>query len=75
MSRCKPKNSKGHIIRLTAALSGGDAGPETESTPVSDAVEALMALGYLRAEAVRAVKKCTRKDDTGAILQEALRYL
>lgn len=60
---------------LTAALSGGDASPETESTPVSDAVEALMALGYLRAEAVRAVKKCTRKDDTGAILQEALRYL
>ncbi len=54
---------------------GQDAGPAEESTPVSDAIEALMALGYMRAEAARAVKKCSQKDDTGAILQEALRYL
>ena len=54
---------------------GQDAGPAEESTPVSDAIEALMALGYMRAEATRAVKKCSQKDDTGAILQEALRYL
>ncbi len=61
---------------LTASVTGGpDAGTAEDSTPVSDAIEALMALGYLRAEATRAVKKCAQKDDTGAILQEALRYL
>ena len=46
-----------------------------ESSPASDAVEALVALGYMRAEAARAVKKCAKQNDTGAILQEALRYL
>ena len=61
-----------------AGLSGGQGAgtsAEGESTPASDAVEALMALGYMRAEAARAVRKCTQKEDTGAILQEALRYL
>ena len=61
-----------------AVLSGGEGAgtsAEGESTPASDAVEALMALGYMRAEAARAVRKCTQKEDTGAILQEALRYL
>lgn len=60
------------------AASGGnrqDAGAAEESTPAADAIEALVALGYMRAEAARAVKKCSQKDDTGAILQEALRYL
>ncbi|MBE5998419.1 MAG: Holliday junction branch migration protein RuvA [Eubacteriales bacterium] len=46
-----------------------------ESSPAGDAVEALVALGYLRAEAARAVKKCAQKEDTEAILREALRYL
>lgn len=57
------------------ASAGRDAGQAEDASPASDAIEALMALGYLRAEAARAVKKCSRKDDTGAILQEALRYL
>lgn len=57
------------------AAVGADAGKTEDASPVSDAIEALMALGYMRAEATRAVKKCSRKDDTGAILQEALRYL
>jgi Holliday junction DNA helicase RuvA len=54
---------------------GADAGRTEDTSPAADAIEALMALGYMRAEATRAVKKCSRKDDTGAILQEALRYL
>lgn len=57
------------------AAVGADSGQTEDPSPVSDAIEALMALGYMRAEAARAVKKCSRKDDTGAILQEALRYL
>ena len=46
-----------------------------DQSPAADAVEALTALGYQRAEAVRAVKKCAEKEDTEAILREALRYL
>lgn len=57
------------------ASAGRDAGQAEDASPAADAIEALMALGYLRAEATRAVKKCSRKEDTGAILQEALRYL
>lgn len=53
---------------------GKDSG-EADLNPAADAVEALVALGYLRAEASRAVKKCAEKDDTEAILREALRYL
>ena len=56
----------------------GSAATETgsvESSPAGDAVEALVALGYLRAEAARAVKRCAQKEDTEAILREALRYL
>lgn len=53
---------------------GKDPG-EAALNPAADAVEALVALGYLRAEASRAVKKCAEKDDTEAILREALRYL
>lgn len=61
---------------LTASAAAlADAGAAGEASPVSDAIEALMALGYMRAEAIRAVKKCSANDDTGAILREALRYL
>lgn len=51
------------------------AGESLAGTPASEAVEALVALGYQRAEASRAVKKCSQKDDTEALLHEALRYL
>ena len=47
------------------------AGESLAGTPASEAVEALVALGYQRAEASRAVKKCVQKEDTEA----ALRYL
>lgn len=53
----------------------GDAVDGGAFSPAGDAVEALTALGYQRAEAVRAVKKCQEKEDTEAILREALRYL
>ena len=69
----------GQTEPLAAGLAVPGAGPEGapagEASPVTDAIEALMALGYMRAEATRAVKKCSAGDDTGAILQEALRYL
>ena len=67
-----PEIAAGGIDR--AGAGGRDAVSE-ESSPASDAVEALVALGYMRAEAARAVKKCAKQNDTGAILQEALRYL
>ena len=51
------------------------AGESLAGTPASEAVEALVALGYQRAEASRAVKKCVQKEDTEALLHEALRYL
>ena len=50
-------------------------GETLAGTPASEAVEALVALGYQRAEASRAVKKCVQKEDTEALLHEALRYL
>ena len=53
----------------------GDAVDGGAFSPAGDAVEALTAQGYQRAEAVRAVKKCQEKEDTEAILREALRYL
>lgn len=70
----------GEAEPVSAGLTGSaaalaDAGAAGEASPVSDAIEALMALGYMRAEATRAVKKCSANDDTGAILREALRYL
>lgn len=64
---------------LTGPVEGsgqGSGGGETMmNTPASEAVEALVALGYQRAEASRAVKKCSQKEDTEALLHEALRYL
>ncbi len=62
-------------LSLTGLSAAGAHAAAEEASPVSDAIEALTALGYMRAEATRAVKKCSAKDDTGAILQEALRYL
>lgn len=60
-------------------LSGSDAGmyngSEEENSPASDAVEALVALGYGRSEAAAAVKKCADAGDTEAILKAALREL
>ncbi len=43
------------------------AGESLAGTPASEAVEALVALGYQRAEASRAVKKCVQKEDTEAL--------
>lgn len=55
---------------------GADPGtPAGVPDAASDAVEALTALGYARADAVRAVKKCADAGDTEAILRAALRYL
>lgn len=58
-----------------AAPAGGGGAGGADTSPAGDAVEALVSLGYLRAEASRAVKKCQEKEDTEAILREALRYL
>ncbi|MDO5132391.1 MAG: Holliday junction branch migration protein RuvA [Eubacteriales bacterium] len=58
---------------LRGQLSGSEA--QAQPSPAADAVEALVALGYQRAEAARAVKKCGEKEDTEAILREALRFL
>lgn len=60
----------GRLADGTAAGAGN-----METSPAGDAVEALVALGYLRAEAARAVKRCAEQEDTEAILREALRYL
>lgn len=63
-----------------ADLFPGGAGADSRrgaeaGTPVSDAVEALIALGYSRAEASNAVKRCGETEDTEKILRAALRYL
>lgn len=60
---------------LPAAAAAGEEGLPGPHTPASDAVEALIALGYTRAEASRAVKRCEEQDDTEKILRQALRYL
>lgn len=63
-----------------ADLFPGGAGADSRrgaeaGTPVLDAVEALIALGYSRAEASHAVKRCGETQDTEKILRAALRYL
>lgn len=50
-------------------------GPETEHSNAADAVAALVALGYPRTEAARAVRQCQEAGDTEAILKEALKIL
>ena len=49
--------------------------PAQATSEAEDAVAALVALGYTRAEASGAVKKCVDAGDTEAILHAALRYL
>ena len=63
------------LTGLAEGLQRDAAAESLAATPASEAVEALVALGYQRAEASRAVKKCVQKDDTEALLHEALRYL
>ena len=63
------------LTGLAEGLQRDAAAESMAGTPASEAVEALVALGYQRAEASRAVKKCVQKDDTEALLHEALRYL
>ena len=63
------------LTGLAEGLQRDAAAESLAGTPASEAVEALVALGYQRAEASRAVKKCVQKDDTEALLHEALRYL
>ncbi|MDO5475738.1 MAG: Holliday junction branch migration protein RuvA [Eubacteriales bacterium] len=61
---------------LTSAGSTiGGTGAGEASSPASDAIEALIALGYTRAEATRAVRSCGEQEDTEKILRQALRYL
>ncbi len=52
-----------------------EAEPLAEGDASSDAVEALTALGYGRADAIRAVRKCADAGSTEEILRAALRYL
>ena len=63
------------LTGMAEGLQRDAAAESLAGTPASEAVEALVALGYQRAEASRAVKKCVQKDDTEALLHEALRYL
>ena len=63
------------LTGLAEGLQRDAAAESLVGTPASEAVEALVALGYQRAEASRAVKKCVQKEDTEALLHEALRYL
>ena len=71
-----PTAADGRGLIAAEDLKRDAAGGETPAgTPASEAVEALVALGYQRAEASRAVRKCSQKDDTEALLHEALRYL
>ena len=63
------------LTGLAEGLQRDAAAESLAGTPASEAVEALVALGYQRAEASRAVKKCVQKEDKEALLHEALRYL
>ena len=63
------------LTGLAEGLQRDAAAESLAGTPASEAVEALVALGYQRVEASRAVKKCVQKEDTEALLHEALRYL
>ena len=63
------------LTGLAEGLQRDAAAESLAGTPASEAVEALVALGYQRAEASRAVKKSVQKEDTEALLHEALRYL
>lgn len=63
------------LTGMAEGLQRDAAAESLAGTPASEAVEALVALGYQRAEASRAVKKCVQKEDTEALLHEALRYL
>ena len=63
------------LTGMAEGLQRDAAAESMAGTPASEAVEALVALGYQRAEASRAVKKCVQKEDTEALLHEALRYL
>lgn len=57
-------------------LSGEDTTEAgTEHSEAADAVAALVALGYPRGEAARAVRRCREAGDTEAILKEALKFL
>ena len=68
-----PSEDNGFGKDLTAGT--GPVSAQGQASPAEEAVEALTALGYQRAEAVRAVKKCTENSDVEAILREALRYM
>ncbi len=63
-------DSVGEVAAGPSSVSGAETGGAAQ-----DAVEALTALGYMRAEAMRAVKKCQEKENVEDILREALRYL
>lgn len=53
----------------------GTGEEENPDSPAADAVEALVALGYGRSEAMRAVRKCSDAGDTEAVLRAALKEL
>lgn len=69
---------KGRIGELPSSLPGVEMPQEEAASfggPAGEAVEALTALGYSRAEAVHAVKQCADAGDTQQILKSALKYL
>lgn len=63
-------------VTVSHDISGGEA-VEVRGTAASEAVEALISLGYSRSESVRAVGmvKADEGTDTGEILREALKNL
>lgn len=60
---------------VSAAELAAGRGKKQETSAAADAEEALVALGYTRAEAAAAVHKCADAGDTEAILKAALKFL
>ena len=65
-----------HSIRISAAVSPA-AGNGLSGNAAKEAVDALVALGYTNAEAVKAVKSAnvTEEMDSEAVLKASLKYL
>lgn len=69
------KEAEAADIAPADILSAAPGAEKREDSPASDALEALVALGYSRSEAARAVRKCADAGDTEAILKAALKEM
>lgn len=69
------KEAEASDIAPADILSAVPGAEKREDSPASDALEALVALGYSRSEAARAVRKCADAGDTEAILKAALKEM